>query len=896
MKNPKTRVEIMLKGLRKKASILLITSTTLSNLGDDYGLILKEVHDFEVALKAMDYLLDDRSPEGTDLLRRKLQEHKIQGSEQPAGIFHLALGVMEFLEATLGFEPEVMAKAHTTLSEAENASVNNAKFNVKHNLVTSHIYPPGTEFQVTHAESTLLNALVMLLQENNGVVESAKALYKLRKAYHTLDSVYRKIKELEPTFNKHLAKLKKQTASKSSSLSSVDLPGYDESKSNSSASLPQDMKLMKDLEQVFQMRKSRIEGTNLGNTVDPKSVNLFANISANSSSITLSRQGSVLNEKVRGISPRPDTNLVFKADTPTPPTVEITNDSLKSFGDEEDIGNVEMEDEESDEEFSDAFESLDNIQLQPPTPTIPSPNLSSQYLEDSNISLLTESSAEKNDTYLHVSTIDEFIHSGVQLCFGILQVVLSLIPPAIGRVLSIVGFRGERDVGLKLLWRNAITCRNIHGDLALLCLLVFYDGPVQFVDQGFQLPKDSNSNVSNIIDISARNSISDEELDKVLLNPDFYTPQLLDKVIKFFPHNALWILQQGRVLSSHGKLTEAIKLMQDFTDDPNNKIQMQQSESLLVFDRATFYAFNHQFDEAAEDLLKLINLSSWCRSLYILMAGSCYVAKYRMIKMDLIKYSTEQEKAKQLEKYAKLAEKYIKLAPTYIPGYGSNATGRKGGIGGGNKQLPFDKFVLRKSKQIEERANANPELPFVDIIGTSIVHELIYFWNGYNRMDKDNLELSLKILGYSGEPNTEYSVNNDNINYAKIPETEDESMIRYFAQAVCLRSLGKLKEGLSLLDSKVISKYVVLDLPFKFNRVTYSPYLSPTALYEKTMFVWLIKTNTTDLDVKKCVVETKEWLKKASMISDVGDYELSNRTNMRIKAASEKLDQIGERN
>ncbi|EGV61470.1 hypothetical protein CANTEDRAFT_124175 [Yamadazyma tenuis ATCC 10573] len=787
---------MMLKGLRKKASLLSLSSQSsqhsLGSNNDDklYGPILKQVHDFEVALKAMDFLLDDRSSEGTDLLKKKLQENKTSESDQPVGIFHLALGVMEFIEATLGFEPEVMAKAHQTLSGAESASVENAKYNVRYNLVTSYIYPPGTEFQVTHAESTLLNALLMLLQENNGVVESAKALYKLRKAYHTLDAVYKRIKDSEPIFNRNLSRLRKQSSKvfqNNSSVSSVDLPGLVDEKTST---LPPDFKLMKDLEAVFQMRKSRVEGTNLDESADL--------------------------------------------------TTSVT-----------------------DPHYADSY---------------------------GGASILTESSTERNDTYLHVSTIDEFIHSGVQLCFGILQVVLSLIPPTIGKVLAIVGFKGERDVGLRLLWRNAITCRNIHGDLALLCLLVFYDGPVQFVDQGFQLPEHTNANVSVIIDIGARTSISDSELDKILMNPDFYTPQLLDKARTIFPHNALWVLQQGRVLASHGQLKKAIEQMQGFTDDPNNKIQMQQAESLLVFDRGTFYCFDHEFDLAARDFLSLIDMSSWCKSAYLLMCGSSYAAKYRMIKMGLVEYDTEEEKAEKLKHYAQLAKKYIKLAPTYIPGHGANATGRKGGIGGGNKQLPFDKFVLRKYKQLEEREKQYPDVAFVDLMGTSIIHELMYFWNAYNRMGTKELLMAIKLLGYSGDEGTPYS----EAGYAVIPETEDEAMIRYFLQSLCLRSLGEISTGLSVLDSHVISKFVVSDSPFKFNRLNYSPYLCPTVLYEKTMFVWLLKTSKPEFDVQDVANESKSWLKKASTISDTGDYELSNRTNMRIKAASEKLDQLAQ--
>lgn len=184
----------MFKGLRKKASILSLYPTTSNqntvenasalNSNSNYDKILKQVHDFESALKAMDYLLDDRSNEGTALLKKEAQT--VVEDDLPRAIFPLALGMMEFIEATLGFEPEVMAKAHKTLSEAENASSNNSKYNTRYQLATSTIYPPGTEFQVTLAESTLLNALLMLLKENNGVVESAKALFKLRKAYQIL--------------------------------------------------------------------------------------------------------------------------------------------------------------------------------------------------------------------------------------------------------------------------------------------------------------------------------------------------------------------------------------------------------------------------------------------------------------------------------------------------------------------------------------------------------------------------------------------------------------------------------------------------------------------------------------------------------------------------------------
>lgn len=819
----------MFKGLRKKTSSMIGgLAPPDDSSSENYARVLKQVKDFEIALQAMDYLLDDRSEEGVKLLEVELAKHNKGSADQPAGIFPLALGVMEFIEATLGFEAEVMDRALATLQQAELASDKNYKYNVHHKMATSHIYPPGTEFEVTHAELTLLCALLMLLKENNGMMEGLKALYKLRAAYNKLDSTYKKIKALEPTFNRNLKKLKKESLTNVNNLSNSDLPGYKVPSLALSllALLPQDVQLMKNLEQVYQMRKGRIDGTNIGNDTNMWESLLsigesIAKLSVNDSSAATPRVTSPLAST---------SNSVFKA------TVA------------------------EDDGFSDA---VDEISV-PPTLN------GGQALIILGVSSVSSVSPTLDDNHLYVSTVDEFIHSGVQLCFGILQVVLSLIPPTIGKVLLIVGFKGNRDTGLKMLWRTAITSRNIHGDLALLCLLVFYDGPVQFVDVGFQLPHQCDSLITDVINLQGKVSISDAELDRVMQNPSLYTPQLLTKARKLFPHNALWLLQEGRILAAQGKLYEACDLMQQFTDDPSNKIQMQQVEALLIYDRAMLYAFKHDFDLAARDFIKLIDINSWSKAVYLFMAASCYLAKYRMIEMGLVEGD--------LDKYEKLANKYYELAPTYVPG-GINNQGKKGGLGGGKKKMPFDKFLLRKLDQIAERRRHHKNLKFVDAVGTLIMHELVYFWNGYNRMTPTELELSAKILSYTA-PGSKY---------AKFTETEDEGIIRNFLLSIIERSQGKVKEGADRLDKQVIAKYVVSQEPFRFHKMDDSPYIYPTALYERLMFTWLLKTSQSNFNVADAVHQLLDWLKKAETVGE-GDYELSNRTGMRIKAAGERLE------
>ncbi|PSK40624.1 hypothetical protein C7M61_000272 [Candidozyma pseudohaemuli] len=864
----------MLKGFRKKASLLSLSLQPEETLEqhDRYHKVLRQVRDFEIALQAMDFLLDDRGDQGTDLLKTEVERHKKAHLKVPAAIFPLALGVMEFIEATLGFETEVMNRAHHTLSEAEEASLSHSKYNQKIHLSTSHIYPPGTEFQVTYAESTLLNALVMLLHENNGMMEQAKALFKLRRAYQILDATFKKIKESEGLFNHNLAKFRKQADA--SLVSSVDLPGYDipsaRSSSNSSlSSLPEDVKLMRDMEQIYKMRKARIEGTGVSSQVD-----LFAQLSSPS----LSSKSSLPSFQDTGAqSSRPGT-----MSPPVAANAAFTRKNNESLSEEEAADN---------DEFSDAGDSFavsnptmneypgNRESLTPPTTQFGSISINEGAKGSSAGSIVTgESSTGGSNAHLYVSTIDEFIHSGVQLCFGILQVVLSLIPPAIGKVLSIVGFKGDRETGLRMLWRTAITARNIHGELALLCLLVFYDGPIQFIDVGFQLPGHEDSNISDVLLISERSSISDEELTLIIRNPNLYTKQILAKARHLFPHNALWLLQEGRMLAAQNNIHKAIDLMQSFTDDSETKINMEQVEALLTFDRAMLYAFVHNYENAARDFLRLLEINSWSLAVYLFFAGSCYLEQWRMIQVGEVKYDTPKETEDKLAYFAKKADHYLKLAPTYVPGHGHNATRKKGGIGGSNKQMPFDKFVLRKTKCIEETQRKNPNLTYIECVGTSLIHELVYFWNGYNRMTFEDLQILNRMLKFSaGE-------------HAKITETFDEKMTRNFFESITLRQLGDVKTGLAQLDTEVISKYVVQDsanAPFKFTKMTYSPYLYPTALYEKAMFVWLLKSGD---DPLRAINESVSWLRKAETTSDIGDYELSNRTSMRIKAASERLE------
>ncbi|CDK29161.1 unnamed protein product [Kuraishia capsulata CBS 1993] len=740
--------------------------------------VITEATQYEVALRAMDYLLDDRASEGMDLIKN-----------EDGAIYQLALGVIQFLEATLGFEPETMKKAHETLSVAESKCWKEKTTSEKYRIRSSSIYPPGTEWAVTYAEANLLSALLMLLSES--VVESAKALFKLRKAYHTLDEISRNMATVENGSGLG-TKLNESSASLASSAAS---------KMFAEISLPLDEQQLKDeavirrCERLYAMRKNRMEGSHIGN--------------------------SSLSERLR-----PDLGMT-PGDTPN----ETTDDSTQS-----------------------------------------------------------ETSSGHSD----VSTIDEFIHSGVNLCFGILQVVLSLIPPAIGKVLSVVGFKGSREAGLKMCWK-ASEERNIHGGIALLALLVFYDGPFQFTDVDFDVPSSEEltrkvstlsvqrSSTLTSAGESLRRTLSRKKMAlearasagvgaPTLLHPGPRLATALLHARAIFPNSSLWLLQEGRMLASRGRLEEAVDLM----DSSSRKAEMVQIDALLIFDRAMILVFLHKYERAAREFIKLVEINSWSHALYFYFAGACYLEAYRMCHTGLlIEGGKDNIVAEKKSWYAKEAERYLSEAPDLI--------GKRKFMA---KTMPFDKFLARKVKAIKAVASKTA-LPFVDAVGTSLVHELCYFWNGYGRMPGPHLELSIKLLGYSASnPEAPYALTKpDGTVYAKFSETKEESLIRYTLQTMSLRRLGKIEEGSELLNTRVICNLTesgTVDVHAKSLKLTENPWCYPTALYERALFTW----REQGIDG---LAEVKNWLKKSQAFGG-DDYELSTRVGMKTKAALDRLE------
>ncbi|CAI4045499.1 hypothetical protein N7582_003548 [Saccharomyces uvarum] len=699
--------------------------------------ILKQAHDFEQALRAMDYVLDDNADEGLALLDASDAK---EASDQT--INALARGVIEFLEATLGFEAEEMKKASATLAKAETLSLKSREKAQKSGLKSSSLYPPGTVYAVTYTESCLLHALLMIFSES--MMEAAKAILKLRKSYYMLQEILETIKSANKAKKIRLSSGDEDKDSTPATFitggdafNSVDIP-YELTPEEQ-----KDEDLLRFAEQIHSMRAERLSGAHIGNS---PAIN-----------------------RLRG-------------------------------------------------------------------------ELGLQAMEDLPKKEITDHQVLSDDLDLSQATIDEFIHSGVNLCFGILKVVISLLPPAIGAVLSVVGFRGSREEGLRLVWR-ATKQRNVHGCIGLLGLMFYYDGPFQFTDDDFDIPaavKDSDND--------GEDSDAEDMDGPTLLHPGKILEDALLQSRALFPNSALWLLNEARMLSGKGRLEEAVALM-DSIDV--SKIRMRQVKSLMIFDRAITLIHLHQYDRAADDILSLLHISDWSHAFYTYFAGCCYLENWRMCEMGIMESDKKDE-------YQRKASELIFSSVDLL--------GKKTFK---SKNLPLDRFILRKVEQFKaKKADLGVDNP-LDAIATSPVHEIAYFYNGYNRMSEEHLKLSKKML-------TEYK------NPAIDALDSDQELIKDLLVSLTLRRLGHIQEGCDLLDEKVLPEFFsVQGGKAKYIKKTEDPWAYPTALYERALFTWKLKGI-------EGLSESREWLLRAQGYAD--DYELSTRVGMKIKAAIDRVD------
>lgn len=156
------------------------------------------------------------------------------------------------------------------------------------------------------------------------------------------------------------------------------------------------------------------------------------------------------------------------------------------------------------------------------------------------------------------------------------------------------------------------------------------------------------------------------------------------------------------------------------------------------------------------------------------------------------------------------------------------------------RQLPFDVYVQRKLDKWNRRA-ATYNLDFIDAVGISPICELIYFWNGYKRMQPMELERCLEKISWSKE--------HGKVEWSR--ESVDEQGIYTMLRGTIFRHLNRIKEA------RIELKELAVQDRSQFKGGHKDNWTLPTAHYELAVTYWI---DFKFSGLKADLVESQKWL------------------------------------
>ncbi|KAI0182848.1 breast cancer protein [Xylaria flabelliformis] len=432
------------------------------------------------------------------------------------------------------------------------------------------------------------------------------------------------------------------------------------------------------------------------------------------------------------------------------------------------------------------------------------------------------------DSDIFSDPVNAFVHSGASMCFGVLLLIISLVPPAFSRLLSIIGFKGDRERGIEMLWKSS-RFENVNGAVASLMLCAYYNGLLGFADI---LPSEADV---------AKGAIVGYPRERIAA--------LLLKVRARYPDSGLWRFEEARSRGHRKDLVGALEILK------NNNSKMKQVDALNNFEMSLDSSYVRDWSHARDDYLRCIELNDWSPSLYYYLAGCAELELYRNACL-----ATPTDKS-QISVHKKKAEELF--------GKVQGAAGKKRFMA---RPMPFEEFVVRKLKKWEERSSSLG-IDLADAIGVSPMQEMVYLWNGLKKMQPVELETAAGDLSWDRLTCSEE-------NRGKIQAQADEKALHDLCYAAILRNLERFDEARSKLQE-------ILDYDKSaFKGATKDDYIPPSAHYEMAVLAWVEGQTKTPAETKKKVDDCQSWLDK---VAGWEAYVLDGRIGMRVQTGMDTL-------
>ncbi|KAG6040348.1 hypothetical protein E4U41_000818 [Claviceps citrina] len=446
--------------------------------------------------------------------------------------------------------------------------------------------------------------------------------------------------------------------------------------------------------------------------------------------------------------------------------------------------------------------------------------------------------------------IDVFIHSGANMCFGLIHLILSLVPPAFSRILSVVGFHGDRARGVRMLWRSAAH-DNINGALAGMMLLAYYNG------------------LLGTVDILPHPQDYDQDAEAVG-PPDRRCRRLLHELRARYPDSRMWRVEESRLYANNRDLSRAVKLL-----STGKESAMKQLTAVNNFELGINALMLQKWDLMRDTFLTCLETSDWSPGMYYYLAGCAALELYRDAYHSHARNGDTVQDI-EVQRLKDQAEEYLRKVP--------QVSGKQRLMA---RQLPLEAFAQRKLQKWEARATSWG-IDLADAVGSSPALEISYMWSGQKRMSRKELELALTHLDWNRCTADPELVD-------KLKAETDDLAVWAISMSTILQGMGKMDKAVQLLEQNVL-----LHDKSVFKGPQKDDYVLPVANYELAVIAWTQCCNPPSglseeeiLEYRR--VKADECQGHLERVKTWESFVLDARVGMRVQSGLETLKWFGKK-